>query len=153
MKKEVTVILLAYAFVLVGCSRSSEGNRSPAGNTNQGNTVQTKLGGIAEVTLSTGNLIPADHEMIRLMKLPISDPDGKYYCRQLIVKPRSDDLRGIYVGVKDPEIIILGRFDQRPEVFNHYSYLTSPRGELSLYRVRSFRLARAIHPHQRRPWL
>jgi hypothetical protein len=119
MKKEITAFVLACAaLALGGCSRSSEGNLAPAGNNNQSVTAQKRLAGIAEVTHSSGDLIPANIEMIRLMKLPISGEDGNYYCRQLILKPHPDDLRAIYVGVKDPEIIILGSLTSVPTLLS-----------------------------------
>ncbi len=131
MNKEIASLLLVLAaFALSGCSKSSDGKLAPAGNNNQRLASQTPLAGVAEVVLRDGDLIPANVDMVRLMKLPTAGQDDGYYCRQIVLKPQPDDVRGIYVGVKDNETIILGRIDQRRDAFERYSYLTSPRGEL-----------------------
>ena len=129
MKRHIVPLVLLVCSLTVGsCSRSPEGGRVADSNKNQNTTGQKSLAGVAEVVHSFGDLIPANADMVRLMKLP--SQEGKYNARQLILNPKPDDMRAIYVGDEDVENIILSRADTHSDRFERYAYLTSQQGEL-----------------------
>jgi len=129
MKIRFAIVLLS-ALTISGCAEPAEQLGTTGGNKKHGIVIEKPFENAVEVARRSGNLIPANPDMIRLMKLPITKDDGTYPCWQLIVEPSPNDVRAIYVGEKDPDIIILGRANTRRGAFEHISYLTTPRGEL-----------------------
>lgn len=130
MNSRLVAVFLVSALAISGCSKLSEQGTATGGNNNRSVVGTKALAHAAEVARSSGDLIPANPDMVRLMKLPVTNKDGTYSCWQLIIKPANDDVRAIYVGAKDTDNIILGRVNTRREAFERYSYLTSPGGEL-----------------------
>jgi hypothetical protein len=128
MKRRLAVFVVLNALGLTGCSGSPVGGSINRDN-NQ-NIADQPLAGVAAVTHEFGELIPANPDMVRLMKLPITSRDGVYSARLIMMNPKRDDMRAIYVGDQDADNIILGHVDQTRGSFERYSYLTSPRGEL-----------------------
>ncbi|HKA22036.1 MAG TPA: hypothetical protein VKN18_27405 [Blastocatellia bacterium] len=129
MKIRLAILSLS-ALAVSGCAKPAEQLGTTVGNNKHGVVLTQRFANAVEVARSSGTLIPANPDMVRLMKLPVTNDDGAYPCWQLIIEPTPNDVRAIYVGEKDPDIIILGRVNTRREAFERYSYLTSPRGEL-----------------------
>jgi hypothetical protein len=142
MKLLVALLLGLGSLTTSSCYGSSNGVDS----SNKKATSDTPLAGIGEVARSVGNRIPANEDMVPLMKLP-TESDGKYYAWQLGVSPKENDVRVIYAADKDDTVILM-RVDTRPDKFERYSHLTSARGEhrSTVYTSYGSREQRAIAP-------
>jgi hypothetical protein len=123
MKLLIALLLISGSLITSSCYGSSDG----IGSRNKKATSETPLAGIAEAARSFGNRVPANEDMVPLMKLP-TESDGKYYAWQLGVSPKENDVRVIYAADKDDAVILM-RVDTRPDKFERYSHLTSARGE------------------------
>jgi hypothetical protein len=142
MKLLIALLLVSAALITSGCYGSSDG----VGSSSKRVTSEKPLAGTAEVARSFGNRVPANEDMVSLLKLP-TETDGKYYAWQLGVSPKDNDVRVIYAADKDDTVILM-RVDTRPEKFERYSHLTSTRGELrsTVYTSYGSREQRVIAP-------
>jgi hypothetical protein len=108
MTRPIAVLLILSSLMTSSCYRSSAG----VGSGSKKATSEKPLAGMAEVSRSFGYRVPANEDMVRLMKLP-TDKDGKYYIWQFGVSPKDNDIRAIDVADEGEMITLKSQRSER----------------------------------------